>query len=113
MRADENYFRAHSANFDFEIMAGVAIYLVSVSPQLEASSRKGILNELNCAVELRVTDQVTFADLSAEHFNVSSQFLAQLDFVSGQRRRAPNIFARHPHSEPPKQPEHNNDRADD
>src|SRR6266404_8752811 len=107
MCADENYFRAHSANFDFEIMAGVAIYFVSVSPRLQADSRKGVLNELNCAVELRVTDQVSFADLSAEHFNVSSQFLAQLDFVSGQRRRDPNIFAGHSHSEPPKQPEHN------
>src|SRR5213595_1688227 len=98
MRADENYFRAHSANFDFEIMAGVAIYFVSVSPRLEAGSRKGILDEICGLIQLCVAEHVPFADLSAEHFNVSSQFLAQLDFVSGQRRRAPNIFAGHSHS---------------
>src|SRR5262249_56282047 len=101
MRPDQNDFRPGSFNFDFDVMARPAIQLVSVPARLQASSSKRILNEIGGGVELAITMHVPLANMTSEHFNIRSQFVAELDFVRGQCGGSRNILARPSPSQPP------------
>ena len=68
---------------------------------MKACARKRVLNEIGGRIQLWIMPHVSLANFPGELLHIGMKLFAERNFILRQCRHLGNIFARHPHSEPP------------
>ena len=76
MRADENNLRRSTANFDLDAVARQAVHLVSIPPRLQSGSEKRTLDKIGGRFQLRVSRNISLANLGAKCSHIGDQLIA-------------------------------------
>ena len=84
MRADDNDFGMSAANFRLDIVEALSAHFVTCPvADADPAAEKDLSIKSAAAIELRITLQVPFADISGESLHIGDEFGAQRNLLRG------------------------------
>src|SRR5438067_11013484 len=102
MRPDEDDIGTSAGNFYFDIVTDLSVQFITITPRMQTGARERIFNEVRSGIQLLIAPHISLADFARKMSYVVAQLLPERNFLARKRRRLRDIFARHPHSKPPK-----------